>query len=155
MIRASRSVVVGKALAAWLSGRIFKLGTADVGLIVRADAEPLGSVGGFGPAPLLIVADPARGVAVPMLSGQVQKAYFSALPDVALGGVDHVDEQPGPLEVGEEVVAEPHPVAGALDQPWDVGDGELQGADTRLLSDEAGDRAVHLGRQKTLRTDRQ
>lgn len=62
-------------------------GTADVGLIVRADAEPLGSLGGFGPAPLLVISDPARGVAVPMLIGQVQKAYFSALPDVALGSV--------------------------------------------------------------------
>jgi ABC-2 type transport system permease protein len=33
------------------------------------------------------VADPVRGVAVPMLKGQVQRAYFSALPDVALGSV--------------------------------------------------------------------
>ena len=67
--------------------RLVRKGTADVGLIVRADAEPLDSLGGFGPAPLLIVADPVRGVAVPMLKGQVQKAYFSALPDVALGSV--------------------------------------------------------------------
>ena len=66
---------------------LVRKGTADVGLIVRADAEPLDSLGGFGPAPLLIVADPVRGVAVPMLKGQVQKAYFSALPDVALGSV--------------------------------------------------------------------
>jgi len=66
---------------------LVRKGTADVGLIVRADGEPLDSLGGFGPAPLLIVADPVRGVAVPMLKGQVQKAYFSALPDVALGSV--------------------------------------------------------------------
>ncbi len=62
-------------------------GTADVGLVIRADAEPLDSLGGFGPAPLVIISDPVRGVAVPMLKGQVQKAYFAALPDVALGGV--------------------------------------------------------------------
>jgi ABC-2 type transport system permease protein len=62
-------------------------GTADVGLIVRAGAEPLDSLGGFGPAPLVVVSDPVRGVAVPMLKGLVQKAYFSALPDVALGSV--------------------------------------------------------------------
>lgn len=69
-------------------------GTADVGLIIRADAEPLDSLGGFGKAPILIVSDPVRGVAVPMLKGQVQKAYFSAMPDVALGGVmDLVEDQ--------------------------------------------------------------
>jgi ABC-2 type transport system permease protein len=67
--------------------RLVRKGTADVGLIVRSDAEPLDSLGGFGPAPLLVVSDPVRGVAVPMLKGQVQKAYFSALPDVALGSV--------------------------------------------------------------------
>jgi ABC-2 type transport system permease protein len=69
-------------------------GTADVGLIIRADAEPLDSLGGFGAPPILIVSDPVRGVAVPMLKGQVQKAYFSAMPDVALGGVmDLVEDQ--------------------------------------------------------------
>ncbi len=66
---------------------LVRKGTADVGLIVRSDAEPLDSLGGFGPAPLVVVSDPVRGVAVPMLKGQVQKAYFSALPDVALGSV--------------------------------------------------------------------
>jgi ABC-2 type transport system permease protein len=78
---------VGEALTADEVRQLVRRGTADIGLVVRRDAEPLGSVGGFGPAPLLLVADPARGVAVPMLSGQVQKAYFSALPDVALGSV--------------------------------------------------------------------
>ncbi len=78
---------VGSDLDADEVRELVRRGTADVGLIVRAGAEKLGSVGGFGPAPLLIVSDPARGVAVPMLTGQVQKAYFSALPDVALGSV--------------------------------------------------------------------
>ena len=69
-------------------------GTADVGLIFRADAEPLDSLGGFGEPPIVIVSDPVRGVAVPMLKGQVQKAYFAAMPDVALGGVmDLVEDQ--------------------------------------------------------------
>ncbi len=39
--------------------------------------------------------------------------------------VEHVDEQPRALDVGEEVVAEPGAVARALDQPGDVGDDEL------------------------------
>jgi ABC-2 type transport system permease protein len=95
---------------------LVRKGTADVGLVVRADGEELGSIGGFGPAPLVIVSDPARGVAVPMLAGQVQKAYFSALPDVALGSVVDLlenefielsDEQrealdEGLVELGEE-----------------------------------------------------
>lgn len=64
-----------------------KAGVADIGLIIRADAEPLESAGGFGAAPLLVVVDPARGVAEPMLTGQIRRAYFSALPDVAMGNV--------------------------------------------------------------------
>ena len=63
--------------------KLVRRGAADIGLVVRANAEPLESFGGFGDAPLLIIADPARGVAVPMLAGQIQKAYFAALPDVS------------------------------------------------------------------------
>ncbi len=37
----------------------------------------------------------------------------------------HVDEQPGALEMGEELVPEPGAVGSALDQPGHVGDGEL------------------------------
>ena len=66
---------------------LVKSGEADIGLIIRADAEPLEEAGGFGAPPLLIVTDPARGVAEPMLTGQVRRAYFSALPDVAMGNV--------------------------------------------------------------------
>jgi ABC-2 type transport system permease protein len=78
---------VGESPSADQVRELVRSGAADVGLVVRAEGEELGSIGGFGPAPLVIVSDPARGVAVPMLSGQVQKAYFSALPDVALGSV--------------------------------------------------------------------
>ena len=66
---------------------LVKSGDADIGLIIRADAEPLDAAGGFGAAPLLVVTDPARGVAEPMLTGQIRRAYFSALPDVAMGNV--------------------------------------------------------------------
>ena len=48
-----------------------------------------------------------------------------ALVGVALGGVDHVQQEPRPLEVGEELVAEADPLARALDQPRHVGDGQL------------------------------
>ena len=39
--------------------------------------------------------------------------------------IEHVDEQPGALDVREEVVAEAGALAGALDQPRDVGEHEL------------------------------
>ena len=45
--------------------------------------------------------------------------------------VEHVDEQPGALDVGEELVAEAGPVARALDQAGDVGDHELAIVDLR------------------------
>jgi len=66
---------------------LVRSGQVDIGLILRADAEPLDSAGGFGPAPILIVADPSRGVAEPMLTGQIRRAYFGALPDLAMGNV--------------------------------------------------------------------
>jgi ABC-2 type transport system permease protein len=66
---------------------LVRSGGADVALIVRAEAEPLGSMGGFGAPPLLLISDPTRAVAAQVVTGLVQKAYFSWLPDVALGGV--------------------------------------------------------------------
>ena len=44
---------------------------------------------------------------------------------VQRGEVEDVDEQARPLDVGEEVVAEPGAGARALDQPRDVGEDEL------------------------------
>ena len=57
---------------------------------------------------------------------------------VALRSVDHVHEQPGALQMGEERVPEPDPLARALDQPRNVRDRELcavrclDGAEHRL-----------------------
>jgi hypothetical protein len=47
--------------------------------------------------------------------------------EVPLGRVDHVDEQPRALEMGEELVAEPGSLGRALDQAGDVRDRELPG----------------------------
>jgi len=66
---------------------LVRAGVFDIGLVLRADAEPLDAAGGFGPAPILIISDPSRGVAEPMLTGQIRQAYFGALPDVAMGNV--------------------------------------------------------------------
>jgi ABC-2 type transport system permease protein len=64
-----------------------------VGLVMRRGAAPLGEMGGTGKAPLLLVFDPTRTVAADMTVGLVQRAYFRALPDVALGGVARLIQQ--------------------------------------------------------------
>ena len=64
--------------------------------------------------------------------------------------VEHVDEQPRALDVGEEVVAEPGAAARALDQPGDVGEDEL--AVVRLERAEHGlERRERVGRDLRLR----
>lgn len=79
--------LVGEGLSAAEVRERVRLGAADVGLVVRKGSRPLGSLAGYGPAPLVVVVDPIRSVAAQVLTGLVQKAYFGALPDVALGAV--------------------------------------------------------------------
>ena len=67
-------------------------GTADAAVILPLGTRSLDDVGGLGPAPIVIMTDPLRKMMVPMLSGQIQKAYFEALPDIALGSVVSVLE---------------------------------------------------------------
>lgn len=67
-------------------------GTADAGILLPAGARGLDDIAGMGPPPIVLISDPVRGVAVAMLSGQIQKSYFEALPDVALGGIVGVIE---------------------------------------------------------------
>lgn len=62
-------------------------GQADVGLVVRADGEPLNRVAGLAAPPLLLLVDPSRGVTATVLAGELQRAYFEGLPDVAVGRV--------------------------------------------------------------------
>jgi ABC-2 type transport system permease protein len=66
---------------------LVRRGTADVALIVRADGESLADATGLAAPPLLILVDPSRSVAATVLSGQLQRAYFAALPDLAVGRV--------------------------------------------------------------------
>jgi ABC-2 type transport system permease protein len=66
---------------------LVRSGAADAGLVVRAEAAPLGELGGLGAPPLLLLTDPTRAVASRVVEGLAQEAYFNALPDVALGGV--------------------------------------------------------------------
>lgn len=66
---------------------LVRRGTADVGLIIRADGEDLATAAGLAAPPLLLLVDPSRSVTATVLSGQLQRAYFTALPDLAVGRV--------------------------------------------------------------------
>jgi ABC-2 type transport system permease protein len=79
--------LAGEGLSAEAVRERVRAGSVDVGLILRAGGRPLRDVGGYGKAPVVLVVDPVRAVAAQLVAGLVQKAYFGALPDVALAGV--------------------------------------------------------------------
>ena len=66
---------------------LVRRGTADIGLVVRADGEDLATAAGLAAPPLLLLVDPSRSVTATVLAGQLQRAYFTALPDLAVGRV--------------------------------------------------------------------
>ena len=70
---------------------LVKAGDADIGLVFRRDGV-LDDPGGFGPSPILIISDPSRGMTVPMVKEYVQRSWFEALPEVALGNMADVIE---------------------------------------------------------------
>lgn len=66
---------------------VVRRGTADVGLVVRQDGEALATASGLAAPPLLLLVDPSRSVTALVLAGQLERAYFTALPDLAVGRV--------------------------------------------------------------------
>ena len=71
------------ATAALATARVTQ-GATDVAMIVRGEGRSLVEFTGDGDAPIEVRFDPVRRVAAQVLSGQIQRAYFAALPDVAL-----------------------------------------------------------------------
>lgn len=69
---------------------LVRLGTADVGLVIRADGESLATASGLAAPPLMLLVDPARGMTATVLAGQLERAYFAALPDLAVGRVSEL-----------------------------------------------------------------
>jgi ABC-2 type transport system permease protein len=61
-----------------------RTGEADAGLVIRYGGLPLDDLTGNGAPPIELVGDPGREIAVSMLVGLLQKAYFAALPDAAI-----------------------------------------------------------------------
>jgi ABC-2 type transport system permease protein len=104
---ASLKTVGGEGLSGDNVRDLVRHGTADVGLIVREGGRSLRDVTGFGPPPLVLVTDPVRAVAEQVLAGQIQRVYFEALPDVALGGVvDLLEDQFLELEPAQREAVE-------------------------------------------------
>jgi len=66
---------------------LVRRGTADIGLVGRADGEALATASGLAAPPLLLLVDPSRSVTATVLVGQLERAYFNALPDLAVGRV--------------------------------------------------------------------
>jgi ABC-2 type transport system permease protein len=60
---------------------LVRVGVVDVGVALQSDLE---TRSGEGPAPVLVIEDAARALAVPIVIGHVQKAINEHLPDVAL-----------------------------------------------------------------------
>ena len=59
------------------------------------------------------------------VGGELAVDHAVALVGISLGGVDHVQQQPGPLEMGEKLVPEADPLARALDQARHVRNRQL------------------------------
>ncbi len=79
-------------------------GEVDVGLLIRSD---LRSDNGASPVPpILIMGDPSRAVAAPIVIGQVQRLINEKLPDVALSRIIADVEQAGKIDTDERAFLE-------------------------------------------------
>ncbi len=84
--------------------RLVRQGDADVGLIIQRVGRPLEDIGAEGAAPLQLVGDPGREIAVTMLQGALQKAYFAALPDAAVRSIgDLIDKKIAPFSAEQRM----------------------------------------------------
>lgn len=62
-------------------------GEADAGIVLHRSARALDDLDGEGPPAIVLIGDPGREIAMSILQGAVQKAYFSALPHAAVGSI--------------------------------------------------------------------
>lgn len=99
-------------------------GSADVGLVVRDNETAFNDISGAGDAPLLVVTDPAREIAVSVLRGALQKVYFATFPDAVLKSTARVlgerfiqfsPDQSSALERGFEAMSRRGEDAGPVD----------------------------------------
>lgn len=69
---------------------LVRSGVADVGIVVRGGERTLASGSSDGEPPIVLITDPTREIAVAVVEGIVQEAYFRELPDVVIGGVARI-----------------------------------------------------------------
>ena len=82
-------------------------GSADAGLIIRANGTAFDDVGEDRPAPLLVVTDPSREISVSVLQGALQELYFQTFPGAALRSTARVlTEKFIQLQPGQQVALE-------------------------------------------------
>jgi ABC-2 type transport system permease protein len=98
-------------------------GAADAGLVIRRGGRELDALVGDGPAPIVIITHPARGVAGASLTGTVQRLYFARLPDAALRGVVALVDQ-SIVELTDEQRAEAESQLDTLTPEAGEGSGE-------------------------------
>ena len=117
-------------------------GDRDAGQPVAPPGVPEGGPGGLGRGSVdLVEGDDHRLREERRVVGLELVADDAVRPlGIAIGAVDDVDEDPGPLDVAQEGVAEAGALAGALDEARDVGDrrpalvlvAEVEHAEVRL-----------------------
>ncbi|MCB1743339.1 MAG: ABC transporter permease [Gammaproteobacteria bacterium] len=99
-------------------------GRADAGLVVRDNQTRFDNLDPAAEAPILLLANPSREIAMTGLQGALQAAYFAALPEAVIGAVARViDTRLVPFSVEQR---------GALEQT-------LQAMAARVASDTGTD----------------
>ncbi|MEL6372868.1 MAG: ABC transporter permease [Pseudomonadota bacterium] len=84
--------------------RLVRDGKVDVGLVVRKGGRGLSDLSGDGPAPIELIGDQTREIAVFMIQGALQKTYFSSLPDAAIRSMaDIVDKRFVNFNAGQRI----------------------------------------------------
>ncbi|MGE0744553.1 MAG: ABC transporter permease [Rhodospirillales bacterium] len=75
-------VAGGAAMPADAVRRRVREGGADAGIVIRAD--PAGATAG-GPPPIVVIGEPSRAIASPVVDAALRRILADALPEVALG----------------------------------------------------------------------
>jgi len=76
------NVAGGDVLPAAEVRRRVRDGSVDAGIVIRADPA---TAAPDGPPPIIVVGEPSRAIAGPVVDGALRRVYADALPEVALG----------------------------------------------------------------------
>lgn len=83
---------------------LVRRGDADAAIVIRAGGRGVDDLNGAGLPAIEIVGNPGREIAVTLLQGAVQKAYFASLPDAAVRSIaDLVDTRMAPFTAEQKI----------------------------------------------------